>query len=236
MRLNVFCSNRESSRQLSSKQGASTATREDETYESLILIELMDLLRPPLQELLYDLDPIDAREEVPRAVVADELDFFIVLRPRRLVVGETEAGGGSGVGRMGGFVGGEGGGGIVGIGRRGQGRRGMGVAGVVEEAVAEEAGTGVERKRKGQLVRGDQGKERERRNELVIWDFVLCLDKLDRVLKEKCFDEDQRAVHVEQDLGEMLELEDVYRERKAASISGRALEGRDRWTERDIRI
>jgi hypothetical protein len=53
--------------------------------------------------------------------------------------------------------------------------------------------------------------DRRRRQEhaLLVVDLVPGFDELDRVLKQERLDHDERAVHVEQQLAEMLELEDV---------------------------
>lgn len=46
-------------------------------------------------------------------------------------------------------------------------------------------------------------------NVLVFGNFILGLDKIHGILKKKRLDHDQRTVHVKQDLGKVLELENV---------------------------
>ena len=58
---------------------------EDLTYERLVLVELVDLLRSSLEQLLDDLRPVDGREEVPPRVVRDELNFLVRGRAGVLV-------------------------------------------------------------------------------------------------------------------------------------------------------
>jgi len=50
-----------------------------------MLVELVDLLRPSLQQLLNDLCSVDRRKEVPPRILGDELDLLVRRRSRMLV-------------------------------------------------------------------------------------------------------------------------------------------------------